>query len=445
MPSFVFVAWSVNLPVDMPRRFIAERFLFELNDFRMNILFLTQILPYPPNSGPKVKTWHVLRYLADCGHNITLVSFVRPEELPYIEEVKKVCAAVHTIPVWRSKIADLYYFLRSQITGRPFLVERDDQPGMRSLVNRIVSSESVDVIHADQLTMAQFAFPLPIQNGNSPSLIFDAHNAVWTITERMKENSAFYLKLPLALETKRIKYYEASIVRDFDATLAVTEPDRLALLHAIHQQNFDGRMPISVIPIAVDTQLIKPVQQVSDSLNILTMGTLYYPPNADGIRWFIQQVFPLIRQQVPGVQLTIVGKNPPKDFIKLASDPVSGIVTTGFVPDLDPYFAESAVTVIPVRAGGGMRVRILEAFARAAPVVTTTVGVEGIDARSGVEVLIADSPEEFAGAVVSVLNDKDLRERLSANGRRLVEEKYDWKVVLKELENVYRKLAGNHQ
>ena len=410
----------------------------------MHILFLTQILPFPPTSGPKVKTWHVLRYLADCGHKITLVSFVRPEEVPYVDEVKKVCAAVHTVPVGRSKMADLYYFLRSQVTGRPFLVERDDLSGVRSLVYQIVSSQAVDVIHADQLTMAQFAFPLPVRSGRKPFLVFDAHNAVWTITERMKENAAFYLKLPLILETKRIMEYEARIVRDFDATLAVTEPDRLALLNALHQQNFEGPVPISVIPIGVDTRLIKPVQQVSDSLNILTMGTLYYPPNADGIRWFIQEVFPLIRQQIPAAKLTIIGKSPPKDFLKLAANPESGIVTTGFVPNLDPYFAESAVTVVPVRAGGGMRVRILEAFARAVPVVTTTVGAEGIDARPGVEVSIADSPSEFASAVIRILQDKELRERLAVNGRRLAEEKYDWHVVLKELDNVYHELAGIH-
>ena len=410
----------------------------------MHILFLTQILPFPPTSGPKVKTWHVLRHLAACGHNITLVSFVRPEELPYVDEVKKVCTAVHTVPVGRSKMADLYYFLRSQVTGRPFLVERDDLSGVRSLVYQIVSSQAVDVIHADQLTMAQFAFPLPVRSGRKPFLVFDAHNAVWTITERMKENAAFYLKLPLILETKRIMEYEARIVRDFDATLAVTEPDRLALLNALHQQNFEGPVPISVIPIGVDTRLIKPVQQVSDSLNILTMGTLYYPPNADGIRWFIQEVFPLIRQQIPAANLTIIGKSPPKDFLKLAANPESGIVTTGFVPNLDPYFAESAVTVVPVRAGGGMRVRILEAFARAVPVVTTTVGAEGIDARPGVEVSIADSPSEFASAVIRILQDKELRERLAVNGRRLAEEKYDWHVVLKELDNVYHELAGIH-
>lgn len=409
----------------------------------MHILFLTQILPYPPVSGPKVKTWHVLRYLAEQGHNITLASFIRPEETPYIHDVKQICDSVHVVPIHRSRIMDGYYFLRSQFTGRPFLVERDDLAEMRSLVREVTSSQTIDVVHADQLTMAQFAFPLPVRGNKMPALVFDAHNAVWTITERMKENAPFYLKLPLALETWRIKNYEGRIVDDFDATLAVTEPDRLALLDALHSQTDADKSSISVIPIAVDTKQIWPVRQEPDSLDILTMGTLYYPPNADGIRWFIQQVFPLIRNKFPQATLTIVGKNPPKDFLTLAAEEDSGIITPGFVPDLVPYFAKSAVTVVPVRAGGGMRVRILEAFARAAPVVTTTVGLEGIEACPGKDVLVADSPEAFAESVLQLLQQKELRQQLSENGRRLVEEKYDWQVVLGKLDNVYRDLAGS--
>lgn len=411
----------------------------------MHILFLTQILPYPPSSGPKVKTWHVLRYLSRRGHRITLASFVRPEELPFVAEVEKLCDSVHVIPVGRSRVRDGYYFLRSQITGRPFLVERDDIAEMRSLVQKIVSSGSIDVIHADQLTMTQFAFPLHISNGKKPALVFDAHNAVWTITERMKQNVPAFFKLPLDLETRRIKRYEGGIVKDFDATLAVTEPDRQALLDAFHECGYDAGAQVSVIPIAVDTHQIRPVQQTGASMNILTMGTLYYPPNADGIRWFIKQVFPLVRREVPEVRLTVIGKNPPRDFLKLSADHDSGIVTTGFVPDLDPYFADADVVVVPVRAGGGMRVRILEAFARAAPVITTTVGLEGIDARPGQDVLIADSPEDFASSVVSLLRDKELQERISANGRRLVEEKYDWQVVLGGLDSLYQELSRDRK
>jgi len=199
--------------------------------------------------------------------------------------------------------------------------------------------------------------------------------------------------------------------------------------------------PISVIPIAVDTDHIRPVDREENSLNILTMGTLYYPPNADGIRWFVQEVFPLVRQKMPKTTLTIIGKNPPKDFVRLAENAENGVTVTGFVEDLDPYFAKSALMVIPVRAGGGMRVRILESFARGMPIVTTTIGLEGIQAESGKDVLVADSPMDFAQSVINLLQDKTLQDKLSINGRRLVENKHDWQVVLGELDKTYERLA----
>lgn len=409
----------------------------------MHILFLTQILPYPPTSGPKVKTWHVLRYLSQRGHKITLASFVRPEELPYVDAVKDVCSTVHTVPIHRSRVNDVRYFLHSLVSGRPFLVERDDLSGMRAVVQQVVKTEPVDVIHADQLTMAQFAFPLDTNGSKKPKLVFDAHNAVWTITERMKDNAPFYLKPPLWLETKRIKQYEGMLVTDFEATLAVAEPDRLALLDAVQAYKSNEMVPpISVIPIAVDTDQIRPVVRNTDSLNILTMGTLYYPPNADGIRWFVQEVFPLVRGKMPNATLTIVGKNPPRDFVRLSEDSQSGIKVTGFVEELDPYFAKSALMVIPVRAGGGMRVRILEAFARAMPVITTTIGLEGIDAQRGSDVLVEDNPSNFADAVLRLLHDKELQATLASNGRRLVETKYNWQVVLDELDKTYQRIAS---
>ena len=410
----------------------------------MHILFLTQILPYPPDSGPKVKTWHVLKYLSQAGYKITLVSFIRPEEVPYVDILRQICFQVHTVPIKRSRAADLGYLLPSQLSGRPFLIERDDIPAMRSLVKRIVETESVDVINADQLTMTQFALSFAHRLNGKPALVFDAHNAVWTIVKRMNETLPFYFKVPLFFEAKRVKAYEANIVADFDGTLAVAETDRASLINAVqefHPGKAVEKLPITVIPIAVDTQKIRPVDRPENSLNILTMGTLYYPPNADGIRWFMQEVFPLVQRVLPAARLTVVGKNPPSDFLRLAQESQGSIAMTGYVPELDPYFAEASIMVIPVRAGGGMRVRILEAFARAMPVVTTTVGLEGIDAQPGKDVLVADEPKDFANSVIRLLNDASLQNRLSMNGRHLVMAKYDWQVTLKTLETVYQKFG----
>jgi glycosyltransferase involved in cell wall biosynthesis len=415
----------------------------------MRILFLTQIIPYPPDAGPKVKTWNVLRYLAGQGHEITLASFVRPEEIPYVNHLKEVCTEVHTVPIRRSRPADLLYFARSLRTGRPFLIERDDLPEMRALIRRLLAEKRYDCIQADQLTMAQFALPTDDQGPAAhphPFTVFDAHNAVWTITERMSRAVPAPLKPFLSLETRRTRLYEGMLLERFDHTLAVTEIDRDHLLKAYADYSSRNRAArrepeISVIPIAVDTTQIRPVQPQKSSRNILTLGTLHYPPNADGIRWFVQEVFENVRRQDPQATLTIVGKNPPQDFLALAAERPDAVKVTGYVPDLRPYMEQAALLVVPVRVGSGMRVRILEALAYGMPTVTTTIGLEGIEARNGEEVLVADDPQAFSDAVLRLLQDEDLRTKLSRCGRRLAEERYDWQVALRKMDSVYQSKA----
>ena len=403
----------------------------------MRILFLTQMLPYPPDAGPKVKTYHVLRYLAGRGHTVTLVSYVRNEEIPHLHDLDSVCERVYPVGLRRSRVADLYYLLRSQLNRRSFLMDRDDLPGMRKLVNDLTASQGFDVIHADQLNMAQFAWPTHGDESDRLARIFDAHNAVWTIVQRMKETATWYLEPLLAEEERRVRRFEGQVVRTFDKTLAVSEVDRQALLEAAG----DGSASrIETIPIAVDTRKMLAVERQPGSLNIVTLGTLFYPPNADGIRWFFQQVFPIIRQQVRGVTLTIIGKNPPQDFQLFAAQHPGEVEVTGYVPDLTPYLEKAAVLVVPVRAGGGMRVRILEAFSRQMPVVTTTVGLEGIDAENGRDVLVADTPADFADAVTRLLRDAQLQESVARAGRALVEQRYDWQAVLKRLDVVYHEI-----
>lgn len=407
----------------------------------MNILLLTQILPYPPDAGPKVKTWHVLRYLVNSGHKVSLVSYIREEEKKYIPEIQHLGINLYTVPIKRNRMMDAFFLMRSQFTGRPFLIERDDLPAYRNLVKKLLEDTQFDVIHADQLTMTQFADP---EIHDMPGLyrIFDAHNATWSIFERMQENASVFLKPVIALEAKRVKKYEGQVIRNFEHTLVVTDQDRDLLCRAtgVEENGISLHTKITIIPIAVDTQQLKPIQRQPASTNIITLGTLHYPPNADGIRWFIQKVYPLVKTNFTNVTLTVIGKNPPSDFL-LAASQDSSIQITGYVPDLEPYFQQAALIVVPVRAGSGMRVRILEAFSRAIPVVTTTIGLEGIAASLESDVLVGDSPEEFSSQVCRLLADPSLQDKLAENGRRLAENKYDWLVALSKLENLYTNIS----
>ncbi len=409
----------------------------------MRILFLTQIIPYPPNAGPRVKTWNVLRYLVGQGHEVTLVSFVRPEEVPFVPTLREVCTDVYTVSIQRSRLADVYYLLRSNLSGRPFLIERDDLKPMRQLVRRLLADQDFDVVHADQLTMTQFALEVKNLKKTRPFTIFDAHNATWTISDRLLDNVPPFLKPILWLETRRIQRYEGMLVRTFDHTMVVIPQDQDNLLVGVattQRPMLEKR--ISVIPIAVDTRELLPIQRQRQSLNVMTLGSLNYPPNVDGIRWFLQEVFPLVQQKVPQVTLTIIGKSPPTDFTEAAQQQPGTIEVTGYVDDLTPYMEQAALMVVPVRAGSGMRVRLLEAFARAMPAVTTTIGLEGISANHEEHVLVADTAASFAEETVRLLQDDALQERLARNGRLLAESHYDWQVALQKMDAVYVRAEG---
>lgn len=403
----------------------------------MHILFLTQIIPYPPDSGPKVKTWHVLRYLLGRGDQVTLISFVRTEEEQHISALRAQGLEVISVPMRRSRIKDIGYLARSLITGESFLIARDNLAEFRKIVQEQVEQNKIDVIHADQLTMAQFA--TLHQGGYHPARIFDAHNAVWTIVERMAENLPWFFRPLARIETSRVLDFETKTVSEFEHTLAVSEIDRSALLSALGSNGEKAMVEskITVIPIAVDTRQLQPLLRQENSKRIVTLGTLHYPPNADGIRWFLNEVFPHVIAEEPGAHLTIIGKNPPVDFLEQAEHDAVHMRVTGYVEELDPYLAEAAIMVVPVRAGGGMRVRILEAFARGIPVVTTTVGLEGIDAHDGQEVIVRDDPLSFARAVVDLLRQPERQAQLADAGRRLAVDRYDWQAALKTLDGVY--------
>ncbi len=412
----------------------------------MRILFLAQILPFPPDAGPRIKTWNVIRYLAGKGHQIYLASFVREEEERHLEAVRAICHSVHMVPMRRSRRADLVAWARSQVNGRPFLIERDGMRSMTRLVHELVSELEIDAIHADQLTMAQYAIETAntFNRGQRPSLIYDAHNATWRIVERYASNANPLLRAIVQIEARKVRQYEGNLLREFDRTLVVSEADRTALLQAVNGGSSgvkptDGQIAsrISVTPIGIDTTEIQPSNANPETSNILALGSLNYPPNADGIRWFANEVFPRVKHGQSEAALTIAGRNPPRGIRNLGERDGHSITVTGYVPDLQPYFDRAALLVVPVRAGGGMRVRILEGFARGMPMVTTTIGLEGIEATPGQEILVADEASEFANAVLALLRDGRLRKSLAENGRRLVERKYDWRRALTPLDEVY--------
>lgn len=394
----------------------------------MKVLLLTQVLPYPPDSGPKVKTWNVLKYLTQ-HHEVTLASFVRGDQSAEIKHLEQYCHAVHTVPMERSPLLDGQALVRSLLNGQPWMMVRDDRAAMRQLVDRLAAENQFDVAHADQLNMAQYAARVP-----GARKILDAHNALWLLYQRLWQTmSSGPKKWLLGRDWCLLKQYEGRLCREFDAVLAVSDEDKAALQEAIGP---GSEVDITVIPIAVDTDEVALVTRQSGADHILHIGTMYWPPNVDGILWFIQQVYPRIRAKRSQTIFDVVGARPPQEIMALNGNG-SGVNVTGYVPDPTLYRQQAGVMVVPLRAGGGMRVKILEALAQGLPIVSTTLGCEGIAVTHGQNILIADTPDEFAQAVLRLLEQPQFAAELGCNGRRLAESLYDYRQVCQPLETIY--------
>ena len=393
----------------------------------MKILLLTQVVPYPPDSGPKIKTYHVLRWLAS-RHDVTLVSFARNRaELEAAEALRPLCRAVHTVPLHRSRRLDGLALARSIVDPRPLVMLRDESAPMRRLLAGLVDREAFDLVHADQLNMAQFALGL-----DGPPAVLDLHNAVWTIFARMAATAHGPRRWMLLREAARLRRYEGQVCRQAAAVLAVSETDRLAL------QEVAGPVPIDVVPIAVDVREQPIVKRDTDASAALSVATMFWPPNVDGVCWFGREVYPHVRREHPGAPFFVVGARPAREVRDLAAQQ-PGMVVTGYVPELQPYQRKTAAFVVPLRSGSGMRVKILEAFSNGLPVVSTSIGYEGIDARPDEHLLVADEPRSFADAVVRLVRDRSVGTRLVEAGRHLAEQLYDWRSVCPAIDVTYER------
>jgi glycosyltransferase involved in cell wall biosynthesis len=409
------------------------------------ILFLTQVLPHPLDSGAKIRAYYVLRQLAQ-EHDVTLVSFVRGDDRQEsVDHLASFCRDVVTVPMVRSPLRDARAVVKSLVTKRPAVIVRDEMPQMRAALRRLIGQHQVDVVHADQTSMAQYALyahsaarpPDP-----RPRLILDAHNALYRIPERMARHEANPLKRAvMRREARLLQRYEQEAYRRFDHVTFVTEVDRKELLEEANGWRQRGAPGTSVIPICVDPGKKPLIRRAREPRLVTHLGTMFWPPNVEGVLWFTQEVWPRVVDRVPEARFCVIGKDPPQDVRDLRMEARS-VDVTGYVPDPTPYLAETAVFIVPLRSGGGMRVKIIDAWSWGVPIVSTTIGAEGIDVRDGENILIADEPDAMASAVVRVLRHPELGRRLRENGRGWVEERYNWRQVYPRWDEVYASPGG---
>jgi glycosyltransferase involved in cell wall biosynthesis len=305
---------------------------------------------------------------------------------------------------------------------------------MALLIKKLAGKSPVfNVIHSDQLWMASYALIGRTATGSGTALILDQHNAVFQIPERMADSQNNSVKrLLLKLEGRKLHQYECDMCERFDQVVWVTEEDRSALKNTSQGDKSSD----AVIPIAIDLTEKQLIDRKADPHRVVFLGGLHWPPNAQGITWFVRRIWPEIFRSAPQSILTIIGKRPSRELLQM-SDSRLGIEVTGYAPEMTPYLKETAAFIVPLLAGGGMRVKILDAWAWGLPVVSTRIGAEGLMTEEGENILLADDPKGLARAVVRVIRDGELASKLSLSGRRTVETHYDWREVYSAWDQVY--------
>ena len=388
------------------------------------LLFLTPELPYPGHSGGKLKSLKLLEWLQD-DFELTLACPLKLDDHLYVDEFMERYPGIErmymgAIDVPRSPVN----LLRSYLKRVPLNVLRTAHRGLARRVASVI--DDFDVVFIDHYEVGQY-----VPRAFRGQRIYHAHNAYYKLWQRYAEqgeNPAY--RLAAAAETARVRRAEVALCNDSDLVFASpNDIDALAVAGAerdrLHQ----------TFHLGDDCQLELPALRFDDTEErLLYVGNLAWEPNAVGLHWFIESVWPLLLEQRPGLKLDIVGRNPDSK-LRLLADAQPGIELLGFVEDLETVYPRSRISIAPLTFGAGMKVKVLSALGRGIPVVTTSVGAEGIDARHGQQILIQDEAAPMAADILRLLRDQLLWQRLSEDGRQLVRDRYTWKSLLAQMRN----------
>jgi sugar transferase (PEP-CTERM/EpsH1 system associated) len=400
------------------------------------ILFLTPQLPFPPHQGTALRNYGLISGLAARKHRIWLLSFVESDQpLPSTTPLADLCEHVETVAVPLRSRGDR---LRDLMRGYPDMARRLWSPAFQGILGDALAHTRFDVIHIEGIEMAPYLSLIKAKAADA-MIIYDAHNAEYALQKRVARTDWLMLSrwpaaLYSAIQWRRLRRFEAEVCRAVNHVVAVSEPD------AGHLRALPHETPITIIPNAISAKLYQPRLVTPEVLlhpALVFTGKMDFRPNVDAMLWFVRRVFPIIRAEEPRAHLIIVGKNPHRRLEALYGHP--GITMTGFVPDVRPYIAAADVYIAPLRMGSGTRLKLLEAMALERPIVSTTLGVEGLHAENGVHLLLADEPQTFAEAVLELLKRPARGAELGKAAAALVRERHIWAAVIPLLEEAYRR------
>jgi sugar transferase (PEP-CTERM/EpsH1 system associated) len=397
----------------------------------MNILFLSPRLPLPADTGGKIRTFNILKQIAKTNRVHMLCFSFDDADHTYIPEFEKLDIQVSMVPIGEStafqKITGVLF------NSLPFSISKYRTDAMRRAIEKVLKAQPFDAVHVDHLHMAHYTDCFK----GIPCML-DEHNVEFKILERCRdvENSPVK-KWLYDQQAWKMKLFESRKAKEFKGVFACSLDDQEIL-----KVLTSGKVPLHVIANGVDTEYFNAGDTGSnpgpEEDAIVFTGSMDWLPNDDAITYFCNKILPLIWQKKEGVKFYVVGKNPSALVKDLARhDP--RVIVTGRVDDVRPYIRRSKVFIVPLRIGGGTRLKILEAMSMSKAVVSTTIGAEGIECRDGQNILLGDGPQEFADKVLFLLKDHQKTLEIAAAARKFVCAQYDWDIIGQKLKNIYEK------
>ena len=388
----------------------------------MKILWVKAGGLVPPDTGGKIRSYNILRQLAK-HHAVTFFSFYAAHENDIHAELSQVFQRVIKIPLdlpAAKSAEELLNYAAHLFSGEPYNLTKYCRPVVRKKLRALLQEETYDVILCDFLVTAG-AIPW---DWPCPKVLF-SHNVEAVIWQRHYEVARNRLWKALSwLEWKRMEAAERRYLQKADHVVAVSENDREAFARFLDPQK------LTVTQTGADTEFFQPSGEKEMPNSLVFTGSMDWLPNEDAILYFADKILPLIRRQVPDVTLCVVGRKPSRRLQDLASR-VPNIQLTGWVEDVRPYVAQRAVCIVPLRIGGGTRLKIFEAMSMAKAVVSTSIGAEGLPVNNGEHILLADDPASFAESTVRLLANASRRTQIGQAARHLVQENYSWATVSK--------------
>ena len=396
----------------------------------MKILMLTPYLPYPLLSGGQIRTYNLLKKLAE-NYDVTLFALIKEEsERQFISELEKYCVKVKVFK--RSKHPfTVRNILRTAFSSYPFLVVRNYAPEITRAIRHELSTENYDLIHAETFYMMPH-----IPKTKVPILLVE-QTIEYLGYESYAEKVTFKpLQLLLKIDIAKIRRWEEHYWRSCTKLITMSDEDKAFIADTIKEET-----KIAVVSNGVDVKwFAEKGRKLPPSQTILSVGTFNWLPNVEAVKILVQEIWPKVKSRIPRVKLWIVGNAPTQEIVEYQKKD-NAITITGGIPDIRDAFTGAHVLVAPVFSGKGTRYKVLEAMAAGTPIVASNIAVEGLGVRHGKEVMIGKTVEELADLTVQVLQDKKLQETLAKNGKEFVQTQYDWSFIATKLYQVYDQLA----